>query len=195
VDFIAVSFVKSADVIKNLKSYLNARADKVIEVIAKVESHDSVPNIEEIVEASDAVMVARGDLGKLLSPFIDVSSNVLRSQKYGSVNSRDTTALKHEGIWFAWTHSGNVGAGAQIPLEDVPSVQKEVVVRCRQAGKPVIVASHLLQSMIEYPTPTRAEVRYLAYVGSHCLSPQSPFARRNTMECQSHVPPCRTGSA
>ena len=49
-------------------------------------------------------------------------------------------------------------AGAQIPLEDVPSVQKEIVVRCRQAGKPVIVASHLLQSMIEYPTPTRAEV-------------------------------------
>lgn len=50
-------------------------------------------------------------------------------------------------------------AGAQIPLEDVPSVQKEVVMRCRQMGKPVIVASHLLQSMIEYPTPTRAEVR------------------------------------
>ena len=49
-------------------------------------------------------------------------------------------------------------AGAQIPMEDVPSVQKEVVVRCRQLGKPVIVASHLLQSMIEYPTPTRAEV-------------------------------------
>lgn len=49
-------------------------------------------------------------------------------------------------------------AGAQIPLEDVPSVQKEVVVRCRQLGRPVIVASHLLQSMIEYPTPTRAEV-------------------------------------
>ncbi|CAL8462457.1 g1990 [Coccomyxa elongata] len=116
VDFIAVSFVKSADVIKNLKSYLNSRADKVIEVIAKVESHDSVPNIEEIVEASDAVMVARGDLG------------------------------------------------AQIPLEDVPSVQKEVVVRCRQAGKPVIVASHLLQSMIEYPTPTRAEVADIADV-------------------------------
>ena len=49
-------------------------------------------------------------------------------------------------------------AGAQIPLEDVPSVQKEVVVRCRQQGKPVIVASHLLQSMLEFPTPTRAEV-------------------------------------
>ena len=51
-----------------------------------------------------------------------------------------------------------VDTGAQIPLEDVPSVQKEVVVRCRQQGKPVIVASHLLQSMMEFPTPTRAEV-------------------------------------
>jgi len=81
VDFIAVSFVKSADVINNLKSYLAARGGKsgrAIEVIAKVESFDSVPNLAEIVEASDAVMVARGDLG------------------------------------------------AQIPMEDVPSVQKEV---------------------------------------------------------------------
>lgn len=87
VDFIAVSFVKSADVINNLKSYLAARGSKgkrgddpgrAIEVIAKVESFDSVPNLAEIVEASDAVMVARGDLG------------------------------------------------AQIPMEDVPSVQKEV---------------------------------------------------------------------
>jgi pyruvate kinase len=110
VDFIAVSFVKNADVINNLKSYLASRADGEIEVIAKVESFDSVPNLAEIVTASDAVMVARGDLG------------------------------------------------AQINMEDVPSVQKEVVSRCRQAGKPVIVASHLLQSMIEYPTPTRAEV-------------------------------------
>lgn len=116
VDFIAVSFVKSADVINNLKSYISSRAHKTIEIISKVESFDSVPNIGEIVEASDGVMVARGDLG------------------------------------------------AQIPLEDVPSVQKEVVVRCRQLGKPVIVASHLLQSMIEYPTPTRAEVADIADV-------------------------------
>lgn len=55
-------------------------------------------------------------------------------------------------------------AGAQIPLENVPSVQKDIVMRCRQAGKPVIVASHLLQSMIEYPTPTRAEVADIADV-------------------------------
>jgi pyruvate kinase len=110
VDFIAVSFVKTADVVHNLKSYLASRSSAGIEVIAKIESFDSVPNLGAIVDASDAVMVARGDLG------------------------------------------------AQIPQEDVPSVQKEVVTRCRQAGKPVIVASHLLQSMIEYPTPTRAEV-------------------------------------
>lgn len=66
VDFIAVSFVKGADVINNLKSYLAARSGGTIEVIAKVESYDSVPNVPEIVQASDAVMVARGDLGEEL---------------------------------------------------------------------------------------------------------------------------------
>lgn len=60
--------MKNADVINNLKSYVDARADKVIEIIAKVESYDSVPNLTEIVEASDAVMVARGDLGALPPP-------------------------------------------------------------------------------------------------------------------------------
>lgn len=49
--------------------------------------------------------------------------------------------------------------GAQIPLEQVPSVQQEIVNTCRRLNKPVIVASQLLESMIEYPTPTRAEVR------------------------------------
>lgn len=116
VDFIAVSFVKTADVIKNLKSYVASRATKGIEIVAKVESFDSVPNLPDIVDASDGVMVARSDLG------------------------------------------------AQIPLEDVPSVQKEIVLRCRQAGKPVIVASQLLQSMHELPTPTRAEVSDIADV-------------------------------
>lgn len=66
VDFIAVSFVKTADVINNLKSYLSSRCDKVIEIVAKIESHDSVPNAQDIIEASDAVMIARGDLGKAL---------------------------------------------------------------------------------------------------------------------------------
>ncbi|KAL1806480.1 hypothetical protein ACET3Z_029548 [Daucus carota] len=111
VDFIAVSFVKSAEVINHLKSYIKARArDSDISVIAKIESIDSLKNLEEIILASDGAMVARGDLG------------------------------------------------AQIPLEQVPSAQQEIVQVCRQLNKPVIVASQLLESMIEYPTPTRAEV-------------------------------------
>lgn len=81
-----------------------------IAVIAKIESIDSLKNLEEIIRASDGAMVARGDLG------------------------------------------------AQIPLEQVPSAQQKIVQVCRQLNKPVIVASQLLESMIEYPTPTRAEV-------------------------------------
>lgn len=111
VDFIAISFVKSAEVIKHLKSYIAARSrDSDIAVIAKIESIDSLKNLEEIIQASDGAMVARGDLG------------------------------------------------AQIPLEQVPSAQQKIVQLCRHLNKPVIVASQLLESMIEYPTPTRAEV-------------------------------------
>ncbi|KAF9677656.1 hypothetical protein SADUNF_Sadunf08G0130200 [Salix dunnii] len=111
VDFIAISFVKSAEVINHLKSYIAARSrDSDIAVIAKIESIDSLKNLEEIILASDGAMVARGDLG------------------------------------------------AQIPLEQVPSAQQKIVQICRQLNKPVIVASQLLESMIEYPTPTRAEV-------------------------------------
>ncbi|KAK1270200.1 hypothetical protein QJS04_geneDACA007464 [Acorus gramineus] len=111
VEFIAISFVKSAEVINHLKSYIAARArDSDIAVVAKIESIDSLKNLEEIIRASDGAMVARGDLG------------------------------------------------AQIPLEQVPATQQKIVQLCRQLNKPVIVASQLLESMIEYPTPTRAEV-------------------------------------
>eukprot|EP01018_Ginkgo_biloba_P022414 Gb_25260 [translate_table: standard] len=111
VDFIAISFVKSAEVIKHLKSYIAARSrEGDIGVIAKIESIDSLKYLEEIIYTSDGAMVARGDLG------------------------------------------------AQIPLEQVPSAQQQVVQLCRQLNKPVIIASQLLESMIEYPTPTRAEV-------------------------------------
>lgn len=79
-------------------------------MIAKIESIDSLKNLEEIIRASDGAMVARADLG------------------------------------------------AQIPLEQVPSEQQRIVQVCSQLNKPVIVASQLLESMIEYPTPTRAEV-------------------------------------
>jgi len=80
-------------------------------VFAKIESSDSLKNLEDIIRVSDGAMVARGDLG------------------------------------------------AQIPLEQVPSVQQAIVNLCRELNKPVIVASQLLESMIEFPTPTRAEVR------------------------------------
>ncbi|CAA6662766.1 unnamed protein product [Spirodela intermedia] len=111
VDFIAISFVKTAEVINHLKSYIAARSHgSDISVIAKIESVDSLKNLEDIIRASDGAMVARGDLG------------------------------------------------AQIPLEEVPMAQRKIVKLCRKLNRPVIVASQLLESMIEYPTPTRAEV-------------------------------------
>lgn len=83
---------------------------RFMKVLAKIESLESLRKLEEIVEASDGIMVARGDLG------------------------------------------------VEIPLEQVPTVQEEIINLCRLLNKPVIVASQLLESMIEYPTPTRAEV-------------------------------------
>ncbi|MQM07847.1 hypothetical protein Taro_040699 [Colocasia esculenta] len=110
VDFIAMSFVKDANDIKQLKSYLSTRSAESIRVLAKIECLESLENLREIVEASDGIMVARGDLG------------------------------------------------VQVPLEQIPTIQEKVTDICRQLNKPVIVASQLLESMIEYPTPTRAEV-------------------------------------
>ena len=133
-------------------------------------------------------MVARGDLGVCDNTLQPVSNpypapcsppmlkcqtmpRALRCHHYPAdwmaVNC--TTAVRNG--------SADASTGAQIPIEDVPSVQKEVVMRCRQMGKPVIVASHLLQSMIEYPTPTRAEVRLgasapgMARLGPHVPEP------------------------
>ncbi|KAK2458450.1 pyruvate kinase isozyme A, chloroplastic [Trifolium repens] len=110
VDFFALSFVNHADSVKDLKKYLSGKSTKSIKVVAKIESLESLHNLEEIVKASDGIMVARGDLG------------------------------------------------VEIPLEQIPTVQEDIINICRQQNKPVIVASQLLQSMVEYPTPTRAEV-------------------------------------
>ncbi|CAN1760744.1 Pyruvate kinase isozyme A, chloroplastic [Linum perenne] len=110
VDFIAVSFVSDAESIKQLKHHLSTNSSKSIKVLAKVETLESLQNLEEIVEASDGIMVARGDLG------------------------------------------------VEVPIEQIPTVQEDITRICRQLNKPVIIASQLLESMIEYPTPTRAEV-------------------------------------
>uniref|UniRef100_A0A2N9I0W1 Pyruvate kinase n=1 Tax=Fagus sylvatica TaxID=28930 RepID=A0A2N9I0W1_FAGSY len=113
VDFYAVSFVKDARVVHELKDYLrNNNAD--IHVIVKIESADSIPNLHSIISASDGAMVARGDLG------------------------------------------------AELPIEEVPLLQEEIIRRCHSMQKPVIVATNMLESMINHPTPTRAEVSDIA---------------------------------
>ncbi|KAK7406368.1 hypothetical protein VNO78_07992 [Psophocarpus tetragonolobus] len=113
VDFYAVSFVKDARVVYELKDYLKCHnAD--IHVIVKIESADSIPNLHSILSASDGAMVARGDLG------------------------------------------------AELPIEEVPLLQENIIRRCRSMQKPVIVATNMLESMINHPTPTRAEVSDIA---------------------------------
>ncbi|CAM6129147.1 unnamed protein product [Calypogeia fissa] len=113
VDYYALSFVKDAQVVHELKDYLKAQnAD--IYVIVKIESADSIPNLQSILEASDGAMVARGDLG------------------------------------------------AELAVEEVPLLQGQIIRSCRSMGKPVIVATNMLESMINHPTPTRAEVSDIA---------------------------------
>ncbi|KAG8637844.1 pyruvate kinase isozyme G, chloroplastic [Manihot esculenta] len=113
VDFYAVSFVKDAKVVHELKDYLK-RSNADIHVIVKIESADSIPNLHSIISASDGAMVARGDLG------------------------------------------------AELPIEEVPLLQEEIIRRCHSMQKPVIVATNMLESMINHPTPTRAEVSDIA---------------------------------
>ncbi|KAL6517524.1 hypothetical protein OROMI_033225 [Orobanche minor] len=110
VDFIAMSFVNDADAVTHLKDYISNKSSKTIKVLAKIESLEALHKLEEIVEASDGIMIARGDLG------------------------------------------------VEIPLEQIPLVQEKITFVCRQLNRPVVVASQLLESMVEYPTPTRAEV-------------------------------------
>ncbi|OIV98872.1 hypothetical protein TanjilG_21703 [Lupinus angustifolius] len=113
VDFYAVSFVKDAEVVHELKNYLiSCGAD--IHVIVKIESTDSIPNLHSIITASDGAMVARGDLG------------------------------------------------AELPIEEVPLLQENIISLCRSMEKAVIVATNILESMIVHQTPTRAEVSDVA---------------------------------
>ncbi len=113
VEWIGLSFVRSADDIIELKRII-ARSDKTARVIAKIEKPEAVDNIDEIIEVTDGVMVARGDLG------------------------------------------------VEMPMEQVPLLQKMIARKCRAASKPVIVATQMLESMITSPRPTRAEVNDVA---------------------------------
>ncbi|MBE3574706.1 MAG: pyruvate kinase, partial [Firmicutes bacterium] len=113
VDFIAQSFVREASNVRELRAVLEQLGGRQ-HIIAKIESSDGLENLDEIIEAADAVMVARGDLG--------------------------------------------VG----IPPQKVPLMQKLIIRKCNQAGKPVITATQMLQSMVRSPRPTRAEVTDVA---------------------------------
>ena len=109
VDYIALSFVREAQDVLELRELLGTGGEG-IKIISKIEDQEGVRNVEEIVDASDAVMVARGDLG------------------------------------------------IEISIEELPDVQRVIVGKCQKKGKRVIVATHLLESMIDNPIPTRAEV-------------------------------------
>lgn len=113
VDFIALSFVRNAIDISQIKTII-ANGNASTPVIAKIEKHEALECIDEIIEASDGIMVARGDLG------------------------------------------------VEIPLEQVPHVQKMLIKKANSAGKPVIIATQMLRSMVESPRPTRAEVTDVA---------------------------------
>ncbi|MEJ5185843.1 MAG: pyruvate kinase, partial [Candidatus Geothermincolales bacterium] len=113
VDWLALSFVRAPGNIVELKRAIEELGGD-IPVIAKVEKREAVESLDSVVEVSDAVMVARGDLG------------------------------------------------VEMPLEEVPIIQRRVVQAARRAGKPVIVATQMLQSMMENPIPTRAEVSDVA---------------------------------
>ncbi|MBC7223162.1 MAG: pyruvate kinase [Anaerolineae bacterium] len=115
-DWVALSFVRTPQEVRELKKLIqqNSLLGRPTPVIAKIEKPEALDNIDAIIEASDGIMVARGDLGVETSP------------------------------------------------ETVPMVQKAIIAKCNQAGKPVITATQMLDSMIRNPRPTRAEASDVA---------------------------------
>lgn len=113
VDWIALSFVRYAEDMIDLKKRIQARGHSA-KMIAKIEKPEALDNISEIIDATDAVMVARGDLG------------------------------------------------VEVPMERLPLTQKFIVSECVKRATPVIVATHMMESMIENPSPTRAEITDVA---------------------------------
>jgi len=113
VDFIALSFVRSAEDVIELKNWLLMKG-KEIPVIAKIEKREAVEQIDEILKIADGIMIARGDLG------------------------------------------------VELPPQEVPILQKSIIKKCNAAGKMVITATQMLESMINSPIPTRAEASDVA---------------------------------
>ena len=113
-DFVAASFTRTADDVREMRKLLDDNGGKLINIIAKIENQQGVDNIDEIIEEADGIMVARGDMG------------------------------------------------VEIPLEQVPIIQQRIIQKVYQAGKVVITATQMLDSMMVHPRPTRAEATDVA---------------------------------
>jgi pyruvate kinase len=113
VDFVALSFARQKSDLEELRGVVK-NLGSAAQIVAKIEDQSAVRQIDEMIGAADAVMIARGDLG------------------------------------------------IECPMEELPIIQRRIVKRCLRIGKPVIVATHMLESMIENPVPTRAEITDVA---------------------------------
>ena len=113
IHWVALSFVRSAKDMKNLRAIIEERGHSA-KTIAKIEKPEAVKHIDQIIKASNAIMIARGDLG------------------------------------------------VEVPMEQLPSIQKRIIKKCIQRARPVIVATQMMDSMITSPTPTRAEISDVA---------------------------------
>ena len=113
-DFIAASFVRNATDVNIMRNYCSAIGWKDVKIISKIENAEGVQNIDSIIEASDGIMVARGDMG------------------------------------------------VEINFEEIPAIQKMIIKKVYEAGKMVVTATQMLESMVENPRPTRAEITDVA---------------------------------